>query len=438
VPPAPAPRTWSLVRRLTGGVALIALLSFGVQALVLVMWIQPVADDVAGIAAEQVLQVQAALGAVASAQRDALAAKLSAGPVDVSRKPPPDAPTLRDAPPAPREFENFAKPLVGPAIEVRIEARPHDGFAAVFRLPVDDEVWWLTREYSGAQGAVSGTLAVWLVLLGAVTLGALLVSVRLIARPIGELAAQISRQRGLLRALPEPGDASVELRALVQAFNRLAHQVTAAGQARQQLLAGVSHDLRTPLARLRLRVETQCEPPVADALTADLFALERIVDQFLAYVQGDGNPALGEPEPLAESVRDAVRRYEAAGDPVQLHLDPVALQAPDLAVQRLLTNLIDNALAYGRAPVEVALHATDEGAELRVMDGGPGMSEEDFERAQQPFVRLTRTRSELGHCGLGLAIVAQIAQQLGGRLRAVRDAEGRFGIALALPAQGAA
>ncbi len=438
MPPAPAPRTWSLVRRLTGGVALIALLSFGVQAMVLVMWIQPVADDVASIAAEQVLQVQTALRAVPAAEREALALKLSAGPVDVSRKPPPDPPALREAPPAPREFENFAKPLVGPAIEVRIEARPRDGFAAVFRLPVDDEIWWLTREYSGAQGAVSGTLAVWLLLLGAVTLGALLVSVRLIARPIGELAEQISRQRGLLRPLPERSDASEELHALVQAFNRLAHQVTAAGQARQQLLAGVSHDLRTPLARLRLRVETQCEPPVAEALTADLIALERIVDQFLAYVQGDGSLALGEPEPLADSVRDAVRRYEAAGDPVQLQLEPVALQAPDVAVQRLLTNLIDNALAYGRAPVEVALQATAEGAELRVTDGGPGMSAEDFERAQQPFVRLTRTRSELGHCGLGLAIVAQIAQQLGGRLRAVRDAEGRFGIVLALPAQGAA
>jgi two-component system osmolarity sensor histidine kinase EnvZ len=417
-------------------VALIALLSFGVQALVLVMWIQPVADDVASIAAEQVLQVQTALRAVPAEQRDALALKLSAGPVDVSRTRPPVQPALRDAPPAPREFENFAKPLVGPAIDVRIEARPHDGFAAVFRLPVDDEVWWLTREYGGAQGAVSSTLAVWLVLLGAVTLGALLMSVRLIARPIGELARQISNQRGLLRPLPEQGDASEELRALVRAFNRLAHQVTAAGQARQQLLAGVSHDLRTPLARLRLRVETQCEAEVADALTADLIALERIVDQFLAYVQGDSGIALGEPEPLEQSVRDTVLRYEAAGDPVRLQAEPVALEVPDLAVHRLLVNLIDNALAYGRQPVEVALQATAEGAELRVMDNGPGMSDEEFERAQQPFVRLTRTRSELGHCGLGLAIVAQIAKQLGGQLRAVRDAQGRWGIALALPAEG--
>jgi len=81
----------------------------------------------------------------------------------------------------------------------------------------------------------------------------------------------------------------------------------------------------------------------------------------------------------------------------------------------------------------VALRSTAEGAELQVTDGGPGMSDTDFERAQQPFVRLTRTRSELGHCGLGLAIVAQVARQLGGRLRAQRGADGRFGIVFTLP-----
>jgi two-component system osmolarity sensor histidine kinase EnvZ len=109
------------------------------------------------------------------------------------------------------------------------------------------------------------------------------------------------------------------------------------------------------------------------------------------------------------------------------------MAVPDLVVQRLLVNLIDNALAYGQAPVEVTLRATPEGAELGVADQGAGMSPEDFERAQQPFVRLTNARSELGHCGLGLAIVAQMGRQLDGHLRTRRDAEGRFVIALMLP-----
>ena len=426
-------RPWSLVRRLTGGVALIALLSFGAQSVVLMMWLLPVADDLAGIAAEQAAMAQAALQAAPREQRPALAARMSAGRVTVASQRPPGAEDIVALP----SSDLSAGERLRHAIEARLARRPGQSFAAIFRLQVDDEAWWLTREYSAAPGAVSGTLVVWLVLLAGVTVGALLMSVRLIARPLGRLAAQIALQRGTLQPLPERADASAELQALVQAFNALAQQAAAAGQARQQLLAGVSHDLRTPLARLRLRAETQCEPAVAEALAADLHALERIVDQFLAYVQGDSGAALGVPEPLDQSVREALARYAAGGPPVRSRIEPVALEVPDLAVQRLLLNLIDNAQSYGRAPVEVVLQATPEGAELRVLDGGSGMSEEEFERAQQPFVRLTRTRGELGHCGLGLAIVAQIARQLGGRLKLLRDGDGRFGIALVLPAGGA-
>ncbi len=421
-----------MVGRLTGGVVLIALLSFVAQAAVISLWLKPLADDVAGIAAEQALIARDALRAVPAAQRAALAAQLSAGPIDITSIEPRRGESITTLP-APREYELQIREHVGPDIDVRFEPRPGNSFAAVFRLPVEGQTWWLKREYSPAHGAVTGTLGVWLLLLAGTTVGALLVSVRFIARPIGQLAEQIGRQHGLLRPLPERADASVELQALVRAFNEMARQVAAAGQARQQLLAGVSHDLRTPLARLRLRAETQCEPAVADVLTADLLSLERIVDQFLAYVQGDDGLALGAPEPLSDTVRDTLRRYADAGPAVAARIEPVAIPVPDLALQRLLANLIDNALAYGGAPVEVALRAVAQGAELRVSDAGPGMSNEDFERAQQPFVRLARNRSDLGHCGLGLAIVAQIARQLGGELRAEHDAKGRFAIVFALP-----
>jgi two-component system, OmpR family, osmolarity sensor histidine kinase EnvZ len=271
--------------------------------------------------------------------------------------------------------------------------------------------------------------------------GALWVSVQLIARPFGRLAEQISQQQGapgqgLLQELPQHPEASAELQALVRAFNHLVHQVSAAAHTRQQLLAGVSHDLRTPLSRLRLRAETQCEPDVADALTADLRALERIVDQFLAYVQGDTGLAFGEHAPLQQVVRDVVALYADGPQAVTAQIDAIDTAVPDLALQRLLANLIDNAFAYGRAPVEVQLRlvADQQSLELRVLDHGAGMSEAEFTRAQQPFVRLTGARSELGHCGLGLAIVAQMARQMGGRLATVREADGRFGIVLSLRA----
>jgi two-component system, OmpR family, osmolarity sensor histidine kinase EnvZ len=460
-----APRQWSLVRRLTGGVALIALLAFGAQAVVLWLWLTPVADDLAGISAEQALMAQAALQAVPSPQRAGLADRMSSGGVLVTAERPPPSRAITELPPL---QEGDAGANAQRNIVIRFQGRPGEEFAATFRLPVDGEDWWLTREYRAARGAVSGTLVVWLLMLAVATLGALLVSVQLIARPFGRLATQISRQQGSLRPLPESHDGSAELQALVQAFNNLAMQVMEAAHTRQQLLAGVSHDLRTPLARLRLRAETQCEPDVADALTADLRALERIVDQFLAYVQGDsaqaaqsgaagtgtgvavGAEIFGTNEPLHQVVRDVVALYADGPHAVTCDAEPIERTVPDLALQRLLANLIDNALAYGRAPVRVQLRATtgpasaDQqgsgdrgvggGSELRVMDNGDGMTEAEFQHAQAPFVRLTGARNQLGHCGLGLAIVAQMARQLGGRLHTVRDADGRFGIALWLPA----
>jgi two-component system osmolarity sensor histidine kinase EnvZ len=430
-------RPWSLVRRLIGGVALIAVFAFAAQAVVLWLWLSPLADDMAALAAEQAVAAQAALQAVPAAQRPALAAQLSAGKVRVSAEAPPGVDQLPQLQAPSVQGGASLQGELGPIIEVRFQGQVGQTLAAVFRMPVDDELWWLSREYSAAQGAISGTLMVWLLVLAVATVGALLVSVRLIARPISRLAEEIAQQtsqhHGQLRPLPERADASAELQALVRAFNDLAEQVSTAAQARQQLLAGVSHDLRTPLARLRLRAETQCEPAVAEALTADLHALGRIVDQFLAYVQGDTGVTLGAPEPLDRTVRDVVLRYAATGQAVSARIEPLAVPAPELAVQRLLGNLIDNALAYGQEPVEVSLQASAEGVELRVMDHGLGLSQEDFERAQQPFVRLTQARSELGHCGLGLAIAAQMARQLGGRLSTLRDDEGRFAIALSLP-----
>jgi two-component system, OmpR family, osmolarity sensor histidine kinase EnvZ len=457
----PAPRQWSLVRRLTGGVALIALLAFGAQAIVLWLWLAPVADDLAGIAAEQAVMAQAALRAVPPAQRAALAEKMTAGGVLVTAERPPASRVITELPPL--TDHDGAGPAPQRSIVIQFQGRPGEDFAATFHLPVEGEDWWLTREYRAARGAISGTLVVWLLMLALATLGALLVSVQLIARPFGRLAAQISRQQGLLRPLPENHDGSAELQALVRAFNTLATQVMEAAHTRQQLLAGVSHDLRTPLARLRLRAETQCEPEVADALTADLRALERIVDQFLAYVQGDSaavagttgqdaaqgarrgavlGTVFGKSEPLHQVVSDVVALYADGSQVVTCEVEPIEWPVPDLALQRLLANLIDNALAYGRAPVQVQLRArpaaSGVGCELRVMDDGEGMTEEEFQRAQAPFVRLTGARNQLGHCGLGLAIVAQMARQLGGKLHTVRDADGRFGIVLQLPAQSGA
>jgi hypothetical protein len=167
-----ARRPWSLVRRLTGGVVLIALLSFGAQALVLWLWLRPVADDLAGIAAEQAVMAQAALAAVPAAQRPALADRMSSGGVLVTSERPPPGQAITEVPPLP-SAQSDGSPAPRD-IFIRFQGRPGEDFAATFRLPVEGEDWWLTREYRAARGAVSSTLVVWLVMLAVATVGALL------------------------------------------------------------------------------------------------------------------------------------------------------------------------------------------------------------------------------------------------------------------------
>jgi two-component system, OmpR family, osmolarity sensor histidine kinase EnvZ len=131
-------------------------------------------------------------------------------------------------------------------------------------------------------------------------------------------------------------------------------------------------------------------------------------------------------------VEQIVAQYPSSQ--VQRTIAPLANTVPEIAMQRLLGNLIDNALDHGAAPVSVLLQAGDDGAAvMTVHDRGPGMSPDEFLHAQQPFVRLDSGRSADGHCGLGLAIVAQVAEQLGGRLSLARDAQRGFGIAVHLP-----
>lgn len=187
------------------------------------------------------------------------------------------------------------------------------------------------------------------------------------------------------------------------------------------LLAGMAHDLRTPLARLRLRAELECPQEVARAMEDDFQAVTHLIDQILGYAQGCMAPAAGRSQPLAELIGQTVRRYGQAHDVSVLRLDACEVQVPGLSVQRALANLIDNALAHGAGAVQVELHADADAFQVLVFDHGQGLGPEQWARAGEPFVRLGTVPGQgqgpsVRHCGLGLAIVAQMARQLGGRM----------------------
>jgi two-component system osmolarity sensor histidine kinase EnvZ len=220
-------------------------------------------------------------------------------------------------------------------------------------------------------------------------------------------------------ASPLPSSGSGAVRRLTARFKAMVQRLAANERDRTTMLAGIAHDLKCPLTRLRLRLAGQAEQQRAEA---DLDALERITAQCLLFAGGgDAEPAILLPldQWLAE--------LSAAIEPDQLQLDLEPLQAcvQPTALGRAVGNLIDNAFSHGRPPLRLVLRREEEeGFRIEVWDQGQGISPEAWPQAVQPFQRLDRARGGSGHCGLGLAIAARVAVSHGGQLECQRSAEG--------------
>ena len=195
------------------------------------------------------------------------------------------------------------------------------------------------------------------------------------------------------------------------------------------MLAGVSHDLRTPLARLRLGIEmnTRDEATLA-GMVDDIEEMDRIIGQFLEFARTDEDAAR-EASDANAIVATCVERYARSGKDVRFA--PGTIPATGLrptAFSRLVTNLIDNAIAYGAPPVEVTTRRDDGNIVLDVADRGPGIAPDDVERLKQPFTRASSARTNaagVAGAGLGLAIVDRIARLHGGTFDLLsRDAGG--------------
>jgi two-component system osmolarity sensor histidine kinase EnvZ len=221
--------------------------------------------------------------------------------------------------------------------------------------------------------------------------------------------------------LPEKGPA--EIRAVNRSFNRMVADLAKLEQDRAVLLAGISHDLRTPLTRLRLEVEMNDLPgETREAMIDDLEQMDAIVGQFLAYAR-PASTAAREPLDIGDLVRDAVQAARVDADAtvtVVLDLAPgLQVLGHRTELQRALANLLTNALRYGRdAEGRLALQVNawrDEGeVVVRVADRGPGVPADDMPRLLRPFERGNAARTEGSGAGLGLSIVQRIAAAHGG------------------------
>lgn len=236
--------------------------------------------------------------------------------------------------------------------------------------------------------------------------------------------------------VPEEG-APVVMR-VSRRFNAMVGRLADNQRERNTMLAGIAHDLRAPLTRLRFRLSLQnLAVEDSQAWDRDLDALERITDQFLLYA-GGGTSEPFVACPLDEWLAEVVASYPAGT--LQLDVTPIMAEVRPVALGRAVTNLIDNAFSYGQAPVVVRLRQHHNHAILEIWDQGPGLSDEDWRKALQPFHRLDPSRGQTGHCGLGLAIVNHVVQRHRGSLSITHqhaegsDRPGQFAVVITLEA----
>jgi len=289
---------------------------------------------------------------------------------------------------------------------VRVRAGD-EGYWIGFPLPPrppDDEIPW--RAVAWALIVIAGLLL------------AAFAFARYLARPLRELETAVHRVgRGETPAqLPETGPS--EIASVNRGFNAMIGNLRQIERDRAVLLAGVSHDLRTPLARLRLGIEMSARDEAARAgMVADIEEMDRIIGQFLDFARDDSALA-PEARDLNGVVAACVDRYRKTGRAVEFHHGDVPpLPLRDTAISRLTSNLIDNALAYGAPPVEVSTSRNGDRVVLDVADRGMGIPESQVERLKQPFTRASASRARTdgaAGAGLGLAIVDRIARLHGG------------------------
>jgi signal transduction histidine kinase len=311
---------------------------------------------------------------------------------------------------------------LGETLMVSLQLR--DGSWLNFVAPVESpEPFWSFRF----------ALSTVIMLLAVGILSALVV--RHLTRPLGTFARAAQRLGTDVKAPPIPVTGPAEVRQATRAFNEMQERIRRFVEDRTQMLAAISHDLGTPITRLRLRAEFVEDEEQQKKMLADLDDMEKMVFSALSFARDE---AASEPHAMVD-IRTLLHRVcddmADAGQPVLLDVgaDAVAYGCRPAALRRALTNLIDNAVKYGRE-ARVSLDATPDTILIRIDDDGPGIPEELREEVFKPFRRLEASRSrETGGSGLGLTVARTIIRAHGGNVTLMNRSEGGLRVELDLP-----
>jgi signal transduction histidine kinase len=252
----------------------------------------------------------------------------------------------------------------------------------------------------------------------AVALAALL-AVRRETKPLSDLTGAVEGFGPALDPRPIAERGAPDVRALIRAVNAMQARIADLVRSRTLVLGAISHDLRTYVTRLRLRLELLPDSEQRGKAVSDLDGMQALLDDALAYARASFTKDGGEPVDIVRLLRAEVEARNAQGARVTLAgADrPTWVAGPAAGLARVIANLTDNALAYGEC-ADLSLHPTDDGAvELWVEDRGPGIPAAERGNVFEPFYRLEASRSrDTGGTGLGLTIVRQIVESQGGSI----------------------
>jgi signal transduction histidine kinase len=262
------------------------------------------------------------------------------------------------------------------------------------------------------------------------------VGARWVSRPIKRMAQTAEQFGNSLDCAPMAETGPIEAKRAARALNRMQARLLEQIHERSRFLAAISHDLRTPLTRLKLRVEAVAEPELRDKLKEDIDEMSVMLAATLDFLRGQSQPEALQPLDVTALARSLAEDAEDQGQPVTVDGEAQPIPARPLALRRCLNNLVDNALRYGRR-AEIRLKDSPKHLVIEVRDRGPGIPESQLEAVFAPFHRLDASRNRAtGGIGLGLSIARDIALSHGGFLT-LNNAEGGGLVArLVLPRGG--
>jgi two-component system osmolarity sensor histidine kinase EnvZ len=344
--------------------------------------------------------------------------------------------------PLPRRIETLLQEQLGPATRLAFELNDEPGLFVSFRIfPGTEGDFWLALPRERLERHLPLQWLGWGAAVLLLSLAGAWLIVFLITRPLRALETAARKVGAGETPPPLPERGPQEIAAVTLAFNQMSANLRQLEDDRRLLLAGISHDLRTPLTRLRMETELSVADAAARAgMAADIAEMDRTIGQFLDFArpQEDASTAAA----LTATDLSALLTEIAARYGRHLSFNPPASPVsarirPDL-LHRAIVNLIENALRHGGQgehcePVELALTTTGEEVIIAVLDHGPGIAPNEVERLKLPFTRGEAARTGAGGAGLGLTIVDRIVRAQNGRLELLPRSGGGLAAQIHLP-----